>query len=120
MAKKLLIVDDVPVIRMMLKRILQNNGYDVVAEAGNGKEAVEKYMELKPDLVTMDMTMPDKDGIETLEEILHFDQNAKVMIVSAIDQQESLLRAIKSGAVDYIIKPFDVERVVAAVKKAIG
>ena len=120
MAKKLMIVDDVPVIRMMLKKILQNFGYDVVAEAGDGEDALKKYMEFKPDLVTMDLTMPDKDGIETMQEILRFDRSAKVVMVSAVDEQDSLLRAVRSGAVDYIVKPFDAQRVIAAVQKAIG
>ena len=120
MTKTLMIVDDVAVIRMMLKKILQNNGYRVVAEAGDGAEAIKRYMEFKPDLVTMDLTMPDKDGIETMQEILRFDHNAKIVMVSAVDQQDSLVRAIKSGAVDYIIKPFEADRVISAVQKAIG
>ena len=120
MQKKLMIVDDMPVIRMMLKKILQTNGYLVIAEAGDGVEAVKKYMEFRPDLVTMDLTMPEKDGIEAMLDILRFDQSAKIVIVSAVDQQDSLVRAIKAGAVDYLIKPLDAERVVSAVQKAIG
>lgn len=120
MAKKLMIVDDAPVIRMMLKDILKHYGYDVVGEAGNGNDAVRKYIDLRPDLVTMDITMPEKDGIEALEEILKLDSSAKIVMVTAIDQRDSLMRAIKSGAVDYIVKPFEDDRVISAVEKAIG
>ncbi len=120
MAKKIIVVDDAPIIRLMLKDIMQYNGYQVVAECGSGKEGVEKYKEFKPDLVTMDIIMPEKDGIEALEDILKIDPNAKVVMVTAIDQRESLMRAIKAGAADYIVKPFENDRVLSAVKNAIG
>lgn len=120
MGRRIVVVDDAPIVRLMLKDILQENGYEVVAECSNGSEAVAKFTELKPDLVTMDIIMPEKDGIQSLEEILAIDHDAKVVMVSAVDQRESLMRAIKLGAVDYIVKPFENERVISAVKNALG
>ena len=120
MAKRILVVDDAPIIRLMIKDILTYNGYEVVAEGGNGQEAVDLYAEHKPDLVTMDIVMPEKDGIQALEEILSNDENAKIVMVTAVDQRESLMRAIRAGATDYIIKPFESERVLSAAKKALG
>lgn len=120
MAGRILIVDDAPIIRLMLKDILVANGYEVVGEGGDGNEGVQKYKDLKPDLVTMDITMPEKDGIQALEEILAIDENARVIVITAIDQRESLMDAIRSGATDYIIKPFETDRVLSAIKKALG
>lgn len=120
MGKRILLCDDAPIIRLMLKDILEYNGYEIVGEASNGAEGVSMFKELKPDLVTMDIIMPEKDGIAALEEILATDENAKVVMVTAIDQRESLMKAIKAGATDYIVKPFEDERVISAVKKALG
>ncbi|MCK5707292.1 MAG: response regulator [Candidatus Aureabacteria bacterium] len=120
MGKKILLVDDAPVIRLMLKDILSFHGYTVIGEANNGNEAVKLYKELKPDLVTMDIIMPEKDGIEALRDILISDPNARVVMVTAIDQRESLIKAIRLGAVDYIVKPFEEDRVISAIKKAFG
>ncbi len=121
MAKRIMTVDDAPIIRLMIKDILvECGGYDVVAEASNGREAIERYKELKPDLVTMDIIMPEMDGIQALEEILKFDPKAKVVMVTAIDQRESLMKAIRLGATDYIVKPFEADRVMSAVQKALG
>ena len=121
MAKRIITVDDAPIIRLMIKDVLVECGkFDVVAECSNGREAVEKYKELKPDLVTMDIIMPEMDGIQALEEILKFDPNAKVVMVTAIDQRESLMKAIRLGATDYIVKPFEADRVMSAVQKALG
>jgi len=114
--KRVILCDDAPIIRLMLKDILEYNGYEIVAECSNGNEAVAKYKELKPDLVTMDIIMPDKDGIQALEEILGLDSNAKVVMVTAIDERESLIKAIKLGATDYIVKPFEEERVLSAIR----
>ncbi len=119
MAGRILIVDDAPIIRLMLKDILVANGYEVVGECGDGNEGVQQYKELRPDLVTMDITMPEKDGIQALEEILGIDENAKVIVITAIDQREALMEAIRSGATDYIIKPFETDRVLSAVKKVL-
>lgn len=121
MGKKIITVDDAPIIRLMIKDILiECGGYDVIAECSNGREAVEKYKELKPDLMTMDIIMPEMDGIQALEEIIKFDVNAKVVMVTAIDQREALMKAIRLGATDYIVKPFEADRVMSAVQKALG
>lgn len=120
MAKKVLVVDDAPIMRLMLRDILEYNKYEVIGEAANGNEAVQMYKELRPDLVTLDIIMPEKEGIEVLAEILEFDADAKVVMVTAIDQRESLIKAIRIGATDYIVKPFEAERVLSAVIKAIG
>jgi len=120
MAKRVIVVDDAPIIRLMLKDVLEFNNYQVIKECGNGQEAIDAYKELKPDLVTMDIVMPVKDGIEALEEILNFDENAKVVMVTAVDQRESLMKAIRLGATDYIVKPFESDRVLSAVRKALG
>ena len=120
MAHRILIVDDAPIIRLMLKDILTANGYAVVGEGGDGNEGVEKFKELSPDLVTMDITMPEKDGIRAMEEILALDQKARIIVIPAIDQRESLMEAIRVGATDYIIKPFETDRVLSAVRRAFG
>ncbi|MEI8013027.1 MAG: response regulator [Candidatus Omnitrophota bacterium] len=121
MAKRIMTVDDASIIRLMIKDILvECGGYDVIAECSSGREAVDKYKELRPDLVTMDIVMPEMDGIQALEEILKFDPDAKVVMVTAIDQRESLMKAIRLGATDYIVKPFEADRVMAAVQKAFG
>ncbi|MBL8014512.1 MAG: response regulator [Candidatus Omnitrophica bacterium] len=120
MVGKLLLVDDAPIIRLKLKNILVKTGITIIGEANNGQEAVEKFKELKPDLMTMDIVMPIKDGITALEEILTFDKTAKVVMVTAIDQRDSLMKAIRLGAVDYIVKPFDDARVIEAIGKALG
>ena len=120
MAKNILISDDAAFMRMMIQDILTKNGYNVVGEAENGKIAVDKYMELKPDLVLMDITMPEMDGIESLKEIRAKDPNACVIMCSAMGQQAMVIEAIQSGAKDFIVKPFQAERVLEAVKKVIG
>ncbi|SHJ58629.1 two-component system, chemotaxis family, response regulator CheY [Anaerobranca californiensis DSM 14826] len=120
MAKRIMIVDDAAFMRMMIKDILVKNGYEVVGEAANGVEAVEKYKELKPDLVTMDITMPEMDGVTALREIKKIDPNAKVIMCSAMGQQAMVIDAIQSGAKDFIVKPFQNDRVIEAVRKAVG
>jgi len=116
----ILIVDDAAFMRMMIKDILTKNNYQIVGEAANGIEAVEKYKELKPDLVTMDITMPEKDGIEALKEIKQLDPNAKVIMCSAMGQQSMVIDAIQSGAKDFIVKPFQADRVLEAIQKVLG
>ncbi|CAG0944051.1 Chemotaxis protein CheY [Candidatus Brocadiaceae bacterium] len=111
--KKILIVDDAKVIRMLIKRLLTQHGYQVAGEAGNGREAFEKYKELRPDAVTMDIIMPEVDGIQGLKDILAFDKQAKVIIISAIDQRDSLTDAIRNGATDYVVKPFEDDRMIS-------
>lgn len=120
MGKRIMIVDDAPVIRLMLKDILTHYEFEIVAEAGNGQMAIDFYKEHRPDIVTMDITMPEKDGIQALEEILQFDPKAKIVMVTAIDQRDALMKAIKLGASDYIVKPFEDDRVISAVNKALG
>ena len=120
MGKQVLIVDDASFMRMMIKDILTKNGYEVVGEAENGNKALEKYKELKPDLVLMDITMPEVDGISALKNICKEDGNAKVVMCSAMGQQNMVIEAIQSGARDFIVKPFQADRVLEAVKKVIG
>lgn len=118
MTKNVMIVDDAAFMRMKLKDILEKNGYKVVAEAQNGIEAVEKYKAEKPNLVTMDITMPEMDGVDALKEIKAFDAAARVVMCSAMGQQGMVMDAIRSGAVDFIVKPFDSDRVIKALDKA--
>lgn len=120
MAKNILICDDAAFMRMMIKDILTKNGYDVAGEAENGAKAVERYNELKPDLVLMDITMPEMDGIQALKQIKAGDSGAKVIMCSAMGQQAMVIEAIQAGAKDFIVKPFQAERVLEAVKKVIG
>ena len=117
---KVMICDDAAFMRMMIKDILTKNGYNIAGEAENGQKAVEKYAELKPDLVLMDITMPEMDGIEALKKIKALDPNAKVIMCSAMGQQAMVIEAIQSGAKDFIVKPFQAERVLEAVKKVVG
>lgn len=119
MGKRVLIVDDAAFMRMMIKDILTKNGYDVVGEAENGQVAVEKYRDLKPDLVTMDITMPEMDGIAAVKEIKAHDASARVIMCSAMGQQAMVIDAIQAGAKDFIVKPFQPERVLEAVSKAL-
>ena len=120
MAKNIMICDDAAFMRMMIKDILTKNGYNIAGEAENGAKAVEKYNELKPDLVLMDITMPEMDGIEALKKIKAGDPNAMVIMCSAMGQQAMVIESIQSGAKDFIVKPFQADRVIEAVKKVIG
>ncbi|MCI9416456.1 MAG: response regulator [Eubacterium sp.] len=120
MGKNVLICDDAAFMRMMIKDILTKNGYNIAGEAENGKKAVEKFNETKPDLVLMDITMPEMDGIQALKKIKEMDPGACVIMCSAMGQQAMVIEAIQSGAKDFIVKPFQAERVLEAVKKVIG
>ena len=120
MGKNILVVDDAAFMRMMIKDILSKNGYTVAGEAENGMKAVEKYSELKPDLVLMDITIPEKDCIQALKDIKSMDGGAKVIMCSAMGQQAMVIESIQSGAKDFIVKPFQADRVLEAVKKAVG
>lgn len=120
MAKNIMIVDDAAFMRMMIKDILTKNGYNIVGEAENGKKAIDVYTECKPDLVLMDITMPEMDGIQALKGIRANDPNAAIIMCSAMGQQAMVIEAIQSGAKDFIVKPFQAERVLEAVKKVIG
>ncbi len=120
MAKNILICDDAAFMRMMIKDILTKNGYNVVGEAENGLKAVEKYTETKPDLVLMDITMPEMDGIQALKKIKELDPGATVIMCSAMGQQAMVIESIQAGAKDFIVKPFQADRVIEAVKKVVG
>lgn len=120
MGKKILVCDDAAFMRMMVKDILTKNGYEVIGEAVNGQDAIAKYKELSPDLTTMDITMPEMDGIQALKEIRSFDANASIIMCSAMGQQAMVIESIQAGAKDFIVKPFQQDRVLEAVKKAIG
>ena len=120
MAIRILVVDDAAFMRMMVKDILSKNGYEVVGEAENGLKAVEKYQELKPDLTTMDITMPEMDGISAVKAIKKNDPSAKVIMCSAMGQQAMVVEAIQAGACDFIVKPFQPDKVLEAVRKAVG
>ena len=117
MSKRVLIVDDAIFMRMKLKDILEKNGFEIAGEAQNGLEAIELYKTEKPDVVTMDITMPEMDGVTALKEIKKADPSAKVIMCSAMGQQSMVMDAIKSGALDFIVKPFDTDRVVKALQK---
>lgn len=120
MSNRVLIVDDAAFMRRMIKEILSKNGYDVVGEASDGAQAIEKYQELTPDLVTMDITMPEMDGITALKEIKKINPSAKVIMCSAMGQQAMVIDAIQAGAKDFIVKPFQADRVIEAIKKTLG
>lgn len=120
MSKNIMICDDAAFMRMMIKDILTKNGYNVAAEAENGAIAVEKYKEVQPDLVLMDITMPEMDGIQALKAIKGIDPQATVIMCSAMGQQAMVIEAIQSGARDFIVKPFQADRVLEAVKKVVG
>ena len=114
---RILIVDDASFVRMALGQILQEDGHEIIGEAADGVEAIEKYKMLKPDLVTMDITMPVMGGIDSLKKIIEYDPNAKVIMCSAMGQQEFVFQAIEAGALDFIVKPFDKERIKEAIRK---
>jgi len=114
---RVLIVDDAAFMRIQIKNMLGKNGYEVAGEAENGQQAVEKYKELKPDVVTMDITMPEMNGLDALREIVKIDANAKVVMVSAMGQEAMVRDAIISGAKGFIVKPFKEEGIIAAIKK---
>ncbi|WP_223066782.1 response regulator [Paenibacillus caui] len=120
MANRILIVDDAAFMRMMIRDILTKNGFEVVGEAQDGAQAIEKYKELRPDLITMDITMPEMDGIAALKEIKKIDNAAKVIMCSAMGQQAMVIDAIQAGAKDFIVKPFQSDRVIEAINKTLG
>ena len=120
MSKRVLVVDDAAFMRMMLKDILTKNGFEIVGEAENGVVGVATYQKLKPDVVTMDITMPEMNGIDAVKAIKTLDASAKIVMVSAMGQQSMVIEAIQAGASDFIVKPFQPERVVDALTKVIG
>ena len=120
MGKKVLLVDDTKFMRMMLKNILAPKGYEIVAEAGDGLEAIDLYKQHKPDLVTMDIVMPNMTGIEAVKNITSGDPSANVIMVTAVGQESKVKEAIQAGAKGYIVKPFQAPQVLEEVKKLIG
>jgi len=120
LGKSILIVDDAAFMRMMIKNILSKNGYEIVGEAENGQVAVELYKKLKPDLVTMDITMPEMNGIDGVKAIRGFDPNANIIMCSAMGQQAMVMEAIQAGAKDFIVKPFQQDRILQAIGRVLA
>jgi len=116
---RILVVDDAAFMRMMIKDILVKHGHEVVGEASDGEQAAKLYQELHPDLVTMDITMPNVDGIEGVRRIRAIDPQARIIMCSAMGQQAMVLDAIRAGAKDFVVKPFQADRVINAVEKAL-
>jgi two-component system, chemotaxis family, chemotaxis protein CheY len=106
-------------MRAMLREVLTNSGFQVVGEASNGEEAIERYEEVRPDVVTMDITMPEMDGVQAVREILRQDPAARIVMVSAMGQQALVVEAIQAGARDFVVKPFDQARLVEAIRRAL-
>jgi len=119
MGKRVLVVDDANFMRMIVRDTLTPNGFEIAGEATNGAEAVAKYKQLKPDLVTMDITMKVKDGLQAAREILASDPNARIIMVTALGQEKMLLDSISLGVRDFVVKPFTKERIISAVEKAL-
>lgn len=117
--KSVLVVDDATFMRMMIRNILTKNNFEIVGEAANGEEAIAKYIELKPDLVTLDITMPGMDGVTVLKRIRQHDPNARVVMCSAMGQQAMVVEAIQNGARDFINKPFHPQKVVEILRRAL-
>jgi len=116
---RVLIVDDAMFMRRMLSDILEKGGHTICGEAATGKEAVDQYKQLRPDLVTMDIIMPDMSGIEAVKEIKKLDPKARILMVSAMGQQALVLEAVQAGAVDYVVKPFQPSRVLESIERII-
>ena len=117
---RVLVVDDAAFMRKVVSDALASGGHEVVGEAGNGTEAVKRYQELSPELVTLDITMPEKDGLAALKDILAFDPAARVIMCSALGQEAKVLEAIKGGAKDFVVKPFQPAQLLEAVGKALA
>ncbi len=117
---RVLVVDDAAFMRKMVSDALAKGGHEVIGQAGNGVEAIAQFRELRPDLMTLDITMPEKDGLETLKDVMELDPGAKVIMCSALGQESKVLESIKLGAKDFVVKPFQPDRVIDAVAKALG
>ncbi len=113
-----LVVDDAAFVRLTIKKMLEAHDHHVAGEAENGEEAIRKYKEIKPDVVLLDLTMPEMNGVEALRQIIAYDPNAKIIICSAMGQQAMVVNAIESGAIDFVVKPFEEERLIKSVEKA--
>ncbi|TBL78648.1 response regulator [Paenibacillus thalictri] len=117
---KILVVDDAAFMRAMLKGMLSEDGHEIIAEAGNGLEAVQAYNQHKPDLVTMDITMPEMDGVLAVKEIRKTNPEAKIIMCSAMGQKQMVVEAISAGARDFVVKPFQKDRVLESIRKVLG
>jgi two-component system chemotaxis response regulator CheY len=117
---RVLIVDDAAFMRKMLGDVLAKGGHEVIGEGANGAEAITQYQALRPDIMTLDITMPEKDGLAALREILTLEPSAKIVMCSALGQESKVLEAIKSGAKDFVVKPFQPDRVLDAIGKALS
>ena len=118
--KKILVVDDALIIRKMITELARECGWNIAGEAKDGQEACEIYKNQKPDLVTMDMVMPNMDGLEALKKIRELDANARIIMISAVNQKDKLAESIQAGASDFIVKPFDKTRLKALLEKILG
>jgi two-component system, chemotaxis family, chemotaxis protein CheY len=117
---RVLVVDDAAFMRKVVSDALASGGHEVVGEAGNGTEAVQRYQELSPELVTLDITMPEKDGLEALGEIISLDPGARVLMCSALGQEAKVIESIQKGAKDFVVKPFQPAQLLEAVGKALA
>jgi two-component system chemotaxis response regulator CheY len=117
---RVLVVDDAAFMRKMVTDALTKGGHEVIGEAGNGAEAVARFQELRPEVMTLDITMPEKDGLEALREIISLDPTARVVMCSALGQESKVLESVRLGAKDFVVKPFQADRVIAAVEKALA
>ena len=117
---RVLIVDDAAFMRKMLSDALSSGGHEVVGEASNGNEAVQRFQELRPELTTLDITMPEKDGLQALKDIMSFDPDARIIMCSALGQESKVLEAVKAGAKDFVVKPFQPDRILDAAAKAVA
>ena len=117
---RVLVVDDAAFMRKMVTDALTGGGHEIVGEAGNGAEAVQRFQELRPDVMTLDITMPEKDGLAALAEIIAVDPGAKVVMCSALGQESKVLESIKLGAKDFVVKPFQPDRILDAAAKALA
>ena len=115
-----LVVDDAAFMRLAIKNVLEKNGFNVISDAKNGNEAIEKYIELRPEIVTMDITMPDMTGIEALKKIIEYDPEAKIVMISAMGQERMVKEAIVNGAKSFIVKPFKEEHIVQTLLKVVS
>ena len=120
MSKSVLVVDDTAFMRMTIKNILEKNNYEVIAEGEDGLQAIELYKKYKPTLVTMDITMPNMDGITAIKEIIAFDHAANIIVVSAMGQKALVIEALNAGAKDFVVKPFQPDRIAEALVKVTG
>ena len=119
MAHKILICDDSMFMRQKVKQVLGDAGFEVVGEAGTGVEAIAKYQELTPDLVTMDVVMPEMDGVDAVKAIMQGDADARIIMCSAVDQKKLVVAALQAGAKDFVVKPFEHSRLLEAVERVL-